>query len=247
RIFEHQTNSDYLIYNWDDEGVRELVRIYASKHVRTLAFGIDQQFDEGAFVEDDKLVTIIGETRSEIVETDLITIPGKHNLYNAMAATLAAQLMAVPVPSIRATLKNFKGVEHRLEFVRELDGVKYINDSKATNVDSVWYALQAYAEPIVLLLGGRDEKNNYLRLFDLVEEHVKAIVAIGESADKVVSEFSGITKVTKAGSMEEAVKVARAQASTGDIVMLSPACKSFDWFKNYEHRGQVFKQIVNGL
>jgi UDP-N-acetylmuramoylalanine--D-glutamate ligase len=247
RIFERQTEQDFLIYNYDDQETCEMVRRLASLHVRVLAFGIDQRYDEGAFVEDDKLVTVIGGERHEIVETELISIRGRHNLYNAMAATLAAQIMSVPIPSIRATLKNFKGVEHRLEFVRELNDVKYINDSKATNVDSVWYALEAYQEPIVLLLGGRDKGNDYSKLIDPVEQHVKAIVAIGESAGTVVSEFSTVTKVVKSSSMDEAVNMARGLAAKGDIVMLSPACASFDWFRNYEHRGKVFKQLVNAL
>ena len=164
-----------------------------------------------------------------------------------MAATLAAQLMGINTASIRATLKNFKGVEHRLEFVREVNGVKYINDSKATNVDSVWYALQAYEEPIVLLLGGRDKGNDYSRLYSLVEKHVKAIIAIGESADAVIRAFSSKVKTTKATTMSEAVKIARELATEGNIVLLSPACASFDWFNNYEHRGKVFKQLVNEL
>jgi UDP-N-acetylmuramoylalanine--D-glutamate ligase len=164
-----------------------------------------------------------------------------------MAATLAARVIGAPVPSLRATLKNFRGVEHRLEFVRELDGVKYVNDSKATNVDSVWYALQAFEEPIVLLLGGRDKGNDYSKLYELAARHVKAIVAIGESAEKVVTAFSGRSKVVRAGSMPEAVNAARGLASRGDAVLLSPACASFDWFQNYEHRGRVFKELVNSL
>ena len=247
RIFQNQTKDDFLIYNFDDDDVRESVRRLASLHVTTLGFGIDQQFDQGAFVEDGKLVTLIGNQRTEIIETEAISIRGTHNLYNAMAASLTAQILGVPAPSIRATLKNFKAPVHRLELLRDLDGVRYINDSKATNVSSVWYALQAYREPIVLLLGGRDKGNDYSKLYDLVQNNVKAIIAIGESADVVVDEFKDKTKVSRADSMEEAVKQARALASSGDVVMLSPACASFDWFRNYEHRGEVFKELVNKL
>jgi UDP-N-acetylmuramoylalanine--D-glutamate ligase len=247
RVFENQTNDDYLIYNYDDSETREHVRRLASLHVHTLAFGIDQQFDEGAFVDDGKLVTILAGKRSEIIATDQIGIRGIHNLYNSMAAALAAQIMDVSTLSILAMLKNFKGVEHRLEFVREVHGVKYVNDSKATNVDSVWYALQSFDEPIVLLLGGRDKGNDYSRLHDLVEKHVEIIIAIGESADKVVEEFQANTEVVKAHSIEKAVQLARLSASAGDVVLLSPGCASFDWFENYEHRGKVFKQLVNAL
>jgi UDP-N-acetylmuramoylalanine--D-glutamate ligase len=144
-------------------------------------------------------------------------------------------------------LKTFKGVEHRLEFVREVEGIKYYNDSKGTNVDSVWYALQSFGEPIVLLLGGRDKGNDYSRLHELVKRGVKAIVAIGESADTVEQAFRGMTVVTKATSMKEAVSRAKFLAQPGDVVLLSPACSSFDWFDNYEHRGKVFKELVHEL
>jgi len=247
RIFENQTREDVLIYNYDDEETREHVRRLASLHVRTLAFGRERQFEEGAFVDQETLVTMVGGRKSEVIPIDQISIRGIHNLYNAMAATLAAETFDVTIPSIRATLKNFKGVEHRLEFVREVHGVKYVNDSKATNVDSVWYALQSFSEPIIVLLGGRDKGNDYSRLFDLVERHVKAIVAIGESAEKVFEEFHTMKPTARASSMEEAVSAATKFASPGDVVLLSPACASFDWFTNYEHRGQVFKKIVNAL
>jgi UDP-N-acetylmuramoylalanine--D-glutamate ligase len=184
---------------------------------------------------------------SPIVPVEAISIRGAHNLENAMAAALAARALGVSAASLRATLKNFKGVEHRLEFVRELDGVTYVNDSKATNVDAVWYALQSFTSPIVVLLGGRDKGNDYGRLMELVRQHVRAIVAIGESAEKVRSAFTGVVPLTSAASMDEAVKAARGLARRGDVVLLSPACASFDWFQNYEHRGRVFKEIVMGL
>jgi UDP-N-acetylmuramoylalanine--D-glutamate ligase len=247
RIFEHQASEDYLIYNYDDTVTRENVERRAKGLVRMIPFSAETQPSPGAFARDGKLFTDLGAGPTEIIATEEITIRGVHNLYNSMAAVLAAQICGVSVPSIRATLKNFKGVEHRLEFVRELKGVRYINDSKATNVDSVWYALQAYTQPIVVLLGGRDKGNDYARLFDLVKKHVKAIVAIGESAGKVADAFAWFPLVRKAASMEEAVATATSLAAKGDIVLLSPACASFDWFENYEHRGKVFKEIVNRL
>ncbi len=246
RIFENQTRDDMLIYNNDDQETRRAV-LERKTNVKRLPFGIERKFDEGAFVDNGTLVTVLDGKRSEIIEVDRISIRGIHNLYNSMAATLSAQATGVSVPSIRATLKNFKGVEHRLEFVRELDGIKYVNDSKATNVDSVWYALQAFKEPIVLLLGGRDKGNDYGKLFDLARKHVRAVVAIGESAEKVAHAFTGVVIVEKAGSMEEAIRAAKKLAMRGNVVLLSPACASFDWFENYEHRGKVFKQIVNAL
>jgi UDP-N-acetylmuramoylalanine--D-glutamate ligase len=193
------------------------------------------------------MVASIDGVPREIIRADEITIKGRHNLQNAMAAALVGLLCGVSPASLRATLRNFKGVEHRLEFVREIQGVRYYNDSKATNVDSVWYALQAFTAPIVLMLGGRDKGNDYSRLLDLVKQRVKAVVAIGESADKVAEAFAGMAVIKKASSMEEAVSTARFVADAGDVVLLSPACASFDWFQNYEHRGRVFKELVNAL
>ena len=235
-----------LIYSNDDAGAQHAIAQHPTT-ARRLAFGIERTFDNGAYIENGMMVTMIDNRRSEIIETDHISIRGIHNLYNSMAATLAALSMDVNVPSIRATLKNFKGVEHRLEFVREWNGITYVNDSKATNVDSVWYALQSFTQPIVLLLGGRDKGNDYARLSDLVRSNVRAIVAIGESSEKILSAFSHIKSVCVAQSMEEAVRTATQLAMTGDVVLLSPACASFDWFENYEHRGKVFKEIVGKL
>jgi UDP-N-acetylmuramoylalanine--D-glutamate ligase len=247
RVFENQGAGDVLVYNDDDPETRRQVLQKAAGGMKILPFALERKSEEGAFVENGALVTVVGGKRTEIIETGMISIRGTHNLYNSMAAVLAAQSVQASVPSIRATLRNFRGVEHRLEFVREVDGVTYVNDSKATNVDSVWYALQSFHEPIIVMLGGRDKGNDYSRLNDLVKKHVKAIVAIGESAQAVVAAFGGMAKVVTAGTMQEAVDTARGLAAAGDVVLLSPACASFDWFENYEHRGRVFKEIVNGI
>jgi len=247
RVFENQTKEDVLIYNDDDAVTREHVERLAGSHVRLMPFGLHHAFEEGSYVDRGRLFTRIDGQAQDVIGVEEISIKGIHNLYNSMAAALTAQLMAVSVPSIRATLRNFKGVEHRLEFVREVNRVKFVNDSKATNVDSVWYALQTFKEPIVLLLGGRDKGNEYGKLADLTSKHVKAIVAIGESSEKVYRAFLSLCPVIKAASMEDAVKAASTLASPGDVVLLSPACASFDWFDNYEHRGRVFKEIVNAL
>lgn len=247
RIFENQTMNDFLIYNDDDEATRTAVQRYAVGRVRTLPISTQRILPEGAYTESANLVVALNGRRTEVIATKQISILGIHNLYNSMAAALAAYVAGAPVPSMRATLKNFKGVEHRLEFVRELRGVRYVNDSKATNIDSVWYALQAFDTPIVLMLGGRDKGNDYTRIVDLVRSRVKAIVAVGESADKVMQNFSGIVKSVKSDSMQQAVAMARDIAQEGDVVLLSPACASFDWFQNYEYRGRVFKELVNAL
>lgn len=247
RIFENQQTGDTLIYNGDDEVTRTNVHRRLGREVKALPFSVRSTMEEGAFVANHRLKVRIDREESDIIDIDELTIKGQHNLYNAMAASLTAMVMGIPTASLRATLRNFKGVEHRLEFVREVNGVSYINDSKATNVDSVWYALQSFQSPLILLLGGRDKGNDYSRLLDLVGKHVKTIVAIGESADKVVSAFKQVVPVEKASSMDEAVDVASKLAVRGDAVLLSPACASFDWFENYEHRGRVFKDIVSRM
>ena len=248
RVFENQRKGDVVVYNADDGVTGLQVNRFAHPDVARLPFSIRTRPVEGAFVTDDHLLmTRIEGKESTVIATDEISIRGQHNLYNAMAASLVAKAMMIPTASLRATLKNFKGVEHRLEFVREVGGITYVNDSKATNVDSVWYALQSFRQPIVVLLGGRDKGNDYARLFEVVKEHVRAIVAIGESAEKVRSAFAPMISVAMAISMEEAVRVASSLAQAGDVVLLSPACASFDWFDNYEHRGRVFKQYVAAL
>jgi len=165
--------------------------------------------------------------------------------------------MGVSPAYIRSTLKNFKGVEHRQEFVREFNGVKYVNDSKATTVEAVARALGAYGEPIVLILGGKDKGNDYTQIFDAVKEKVRAIVAVGASAATVVKNFSGLvplervdtigSEIPNIASMKKTIDTARSLAQRGDLVLLSPACTSFDWFTDFEERGKVFKAIVNSL
>ncbi|CUS87593.1 UDP-N-acetylmuramoylalanine--D-glutamate ligase [Candidatus Kryptonium thompsonii] len=176
-----------------------------------------------------------------------LRIRGIHNVYNSLAAALAARAMEVKDEIIRESLQSFEGVEHRLEFVREINGVKFINDSKATNVNSLWYALESFDEPIILIAGGRDKGNDYSKVYDLVKRKVKLIIAIGESKNKIYNEFKNLTNVIEVDSMEEAVKKAYENSAPGDVVLLSPACASFDMFRDYEHRGEVFKKLVNEL
>jgi UDP-N-acetylmuramoylalanine--D-glutamate ligase len=247
RVFENQTKEDVLIYSFDDAITSLEVRKHASQHVRVLPFSAKARLDEGAYVERGSMMVSESGKVEEIIDVRSISIKGLHNLYNSMAAALAARVMGVPAEPIRETLQTFEGVEHRLEFVRELNGVRYVNDSKATNVDSVWYALQSFDEPLIVLMGGRDKGNDYTKLNDLVRKHVKAIIAIGESAEKVFEAFRHITNVERAESMEAAVRKASTLAARGDVVLLSPACTSFDWFDNFEHRGRVFKEIVGKL
>jgi len=247
RIFRNQGAGDVLIYNEDDDVTRDAVTGAAPPAVELLPFSVRRELAQGAFLSEGVLTVVRGKTRHAILPAGAISIRGEHNLANAMAATLAALVMEVPPASVRATLRNFKGVEHRLEFVRELDGITYVNDSKATNVDSVWYALRSFDRPLVVLMGGRDKGNDYGRLREPVQQNVRAIIAIGESAEKVRAAFAAVVPVDSASSMEAAVDAARQRARAGDCILLSPACASFDWFDNYEHRGRVFKDIVMSL
>ncbi len=244
RVFMNQEKGDTVIYSADDKWT---VRTIGAARCRKLPFSYHRSFSEGAFAENGELTLSLGGKRSKVVPLNEISIKGIHNAYNAMAAALVGSLFGASNASIRNTLRNFKGVEHRLEFVKEVNGVRYVNDSKATNVDSVWYALQAFEQPLVVLIGGRDKGNDYGRLKDLVQTRVKAIVAIGESAGKVNEAFNKLTRVVTASSMEEAVRHASGLATKGDVVLLSPACASFDWFQNFEHRGRVFKELVADL
>jgi UDP-N-acetylmuramoylalanine--D-glutamate ligase len=254
RIFMNQTPDDTLIYNADDK-LTEL-KVQSAKCKRT-PFTTQREVNEGAFVRRGILTTILSGKESNIIDVSQISIKGEHNLQNAMAATLAAQSMGVSLASIRSTLKNFKGVEHRQEFVREVNGIKYVNDSKATTVEAVSRALGAYAEPIVLILGGKDKGNDYTQIFDAVKKRVRAIVAVGASAGTVVKNFAGFVPVERVDtvgseipnitSMQKTINVARSFARRGDLVLLSPACTSFDWFTDFEERGKVFKAIVNSL
>ena len=247
RIFSNQGSGDALVFNSDDVMTRQVVGKLADPAVKRLPFSAKETEESAAFVSGGSLMIVHDGKPRAVLPVSEIRIRGSHNLQNAMAASLAAVEMGIPVGSVAETLRTFPGVEHRLEPVREYRAVSYVNDSKATNVDSVWYALQSFTAPIVLLLGGRDKGNDYSRLLPLVREHVRMIVAIGESAGKVEDAFGGTVPVRVASSMKEAVGLSAAGAHPGDVVLLSPACASFDWFENYEHRGRVFKTEVAAL
>lgn len=246
RIFKNQSADDICIYNYDDGIVRNLVE---KARCRKMPFSVQQVLDVGGYVDRDnnKITILSNKEKISVININDISIRGTHNIYNSLAAALVAKNFGISVNTIANTLRNFKGVEHRLEFVREINGIKFINDSKATNVDSVYYALESFNQPVILLLGGRDKGNDYFRLFNLVREKVKNIIAIGESAEKVKEQFQNYCDVKIASSMEEAVKLSYLNAEIGDVVLLSPACASFDWFDNYEHRGNVFKELVSKL
>lgn len=175
-------------------------------------------------------------------------LSGNHNLNNGLATALAARASEIKNEVIRESLRTFEGVEHRLEQVRTVDGVKYINDSKATNINAVWYALDSFNTPMALILGGRDKGNDYTELVDQIREKVHTIIAIGEARPMIEEQLKDVVPhFETANNMKEAVQLGRKYTKRGEIVLLSPACASFDMYENYEHRGNEFKRIVNGL
>lgn len=244
RIFENQNENDLLILNADDEIIKKYPIETKSKK---MFFSLLNKIENGCYLKDGKI--IFCEDGKEIFQFDTkeLKIKGEHNYANAMASIIVAKSINCKDEKIIEGLKSFNGVEHRLELVAEINGVKYINDSKATNIDSVWYALRSFDNPIYLILGGLDKGNDYEKIKPLVLDKVKKIFAIGSSAEKIFQFFHHDMKVEIKNSIEECVKAANMEARDGDIVLLSPACASFDMFENYEHRGKVFKNVVESL
>ncbi|HAX49893.1 MAG TPA: UDP-N-acetylmuramoyl-L-alanine--D-glutamate ligase, partial [Bacteroidetes bacterium] len=248
RIAENQNESDYFVFNYDDELVRNSSKsVNSNRSAFSLSETVKSETKEGAYLNNLDLVYYYYMGEENVIDTQKLIIKGEHNVYNAMASVISAKIFGIEKEYIKKTLENFKGVEHRLEFVRELKGVKYYNDSKATNVNSVWYALKGFNEPLVLILGGKDKGNDYTQIEKEVKQHVKHIIAIGDSKQKVYDHFKDILPVTVAADMEDAVLKASQNAAENEVVLLSPACASFDMFDNYEHRGKVFKETVNAL
>jgi UDP-N-acetylmuramoylalanine--D-glutamate ligase len=249
KVYENQNGSDYFIYNFDDMVIKKSLKldIKSTPSAFSLNNGVKKEVESGAYIDNYDIIYFYSQGEEKIIDTQKLIIKGQHNIYNSMASVITAKVLGVEKKVIQKTLENFKGVEHRLEFVREINGIKFYNDSKATNVNSVWYALQGFNEPIILILGGRDKGNDYKEIEKEVKKYVKHIVAIGESRQKVFDFFSPIVPVSIAGDMEDAVKKAAGEAKKNEVVLLSPACASFDMFENYEHRGTEFKRIVNQL
>ncbi|MCF8241097.1 MAG: UDP-N-acetylmuramoyl-L-alanine--D-glutamate ligase [Melioribacteraceae bacterium] len=242
RISENQDEKDFYISNDDDE----LTRIIYSNATQ-YAFSIKNKVSNGAYSHDGKIFFVSDNKFDHVCDTSDLSIKGEHNLYNALPVVITAKIIGFENDLIKKGLSTFPGVEHRLEFVREIDGVKYINDSKATNVDSVWYALRSFEDPIILILGGKDKGNDYNQIKELVKNRVKKIYAIGSSSKKVFDFFSEFVDTEIVDTLENCVKRSLGDREEGDIVLLSPACASFDMFENYEHRGRVFKEAVNNL
>lgn len=248
KIAAQQTNSDYFIVNMDDAVIEK----YRKTHYlqpKTLFFTMNElpHNEEGAFIRGEEMhIHLEGEETNMSIHD--LSVKGKHNQYNSMAAGISAHIAGIRKEKIRESFATFEGLEHRLEFVATIRGVDFINDSKATNVNSVWFALESMKQPTVLILGGLDKGNDYSEIEDLVKEKVKAIVCLGVDNSPIHKAFDGIIEhIADTSSAQDAVKAAYALAEKGDAVLLSPACASFDLFRNYEERGRQFKIAVKEL
>lgn len=249
KIFAQQTADDFLILNYDDELTREMINRAACK---VLYFSRKVMLDEGAFIENNSLVIKCNGATHNLCTIDELGIKGGHNVENALAASLMAFIAGVEADKISRVLKSFQGVEHRIEFVRELDGVKYYNDSKATNTDSAIKALETFAGHIVLIAGGDDKGTDLTDFLKLVNERVDYLILVGDAAERfkacALDKNFPADKILEAGySMQRAVDLAKAISRAPQVVLLSPACASFDMYSDFEERGRDFKRIVSGL
>jgi UDP-N-acetylmuramoylalanine--D-glutamate ligase len=243
RMFENQEGNDFAVLNADDA---TCVAMAARTRAQVFWFSRQKEVKQGAWERDSKVLFRDGERQREIMLGSEIPLKGAHNLENVLAAVCAGALMGCEPEKIRQAVREFKAVEHRLEFVATIRGVDYYNDSKATNVDATIKALESFPANIHLILGGKDKGSDYSVLNDLLRQRVKRAYTIGAAAEKIESQIKGI-EVVHAQTLENALRKANSIAEAGDVVLLAPACASFDQFKSYEHRGQVFKQIVRGL
>lgn len=247
RITMNQTEADFFIYDADDEAIDEWLKNNKTK-AQTIPFSLSKTFENGAFIKNDDTMDIIINNEEFEMKTADISLEGKHNMKNAMAATSVAQLMKIRKQTIRESLSNFQGVEHRLEKVLKIQNVQYINDSKATNVNATFFALDSMTVPTVWIVGGVDKGNDYSELMPLVREKVKAIICLGLDNKKIIDAFSDVVDMmVEVDNMRDAVNTAKHLAEKGDAVLLSPACASFDLFQNYEDRGNQFKAAVKNL
>ncbi len=246
RITMNQTESDYLIYDADDEAITEWLKNNTTK-AKLIPFSLTKSFKEGASINNNKMEIKINQEEFTM-DTEYIALEGKHNMKNAMAASSVAKLMQIRNATIRESLSNFQGVEHRLEKVLKIQNVQYINDSKATNVNATFFALDSMNVPTVWIVGGVDKGNDYNELMSLVREKVKAIICLGIDNRKIIDAFGNVVDImVEVNNMNDAVKTAQRLTEKGDAVLLSPACASFDLFENYEDRGKQFKQAVHNL
>ena len=246
RITAKQTHADFLVLNGDDKATQ---MIAGKTQAQVFWFSGRRPIKQGAFVHRESIVFVPreGGPTEPIMPVAEIPLKGAHNVENVLAAVCATRLGGVEAAQIREAVRSFKAVEHRLEFVAEIRGVAYYNDSKATNVDATKKALEAFAGGVHLILGGKDKDSDYTELANLIRERVKTVATIGSAAEKIERHLAGVTKIISAGTLASAVQTFSGSATAGDVVLLAPACSSFDQFENYEHRGRTFKEIVKQL
>jgi UDP-N-acetylmuramoylalanine--D-glutamate ligase len=246
RVTMNQTEEDFLIYDHNDEAISEWLKNNNTK-AKLIPFSLTDNFKEGAYIKNNKMDVKINHEEFTM-ETEYIALEGKHNIKNAMAATSVAKILQIRNATIRESLSNFQGVEHRLEKVLKIQNVQYINDSKATNVNATFFALDSMNTPTVWIVGGVDKGNDYNELMSLVREKVKAIICLGIDNKKIIDVFGSVVDImVEVDNMNDAVRMAQRLTEKGDTVLLSPACASFDLFENYEDRGRQFKQAVKNL
>jgi len=249
RITQNQSNKNAFVYCADDL----TIQAYMQEHkfaAELVPFSIKKPIDgHGAFLTENQLTLNYKPNQQPLIMTiEELALQGKHNVYNSMAASLATRIVDVRKEIIRESLQDFQNVEHRLEFIATINGIEFINDSKATNVNSTWYALESMQKPVVWICGGQDKGNDYNELFDLVKEKVKAIVCLGKDNKKIVAAFKdAVELIVETDNANDAVAASYKIGKKGDVVLLSPACASFDLFQNYEDRGMQFKRAVKGL
>jgi UDP-N-acetylmuramoylalanine--D-glutamate ligase len=244
RIFENQTASEFAILNADDP---EAARMASGLKAQLRWFSRKQEVEQGAFVRGDRIFYKDAKGEREIMALSDMQLKGAHNVENVLAAVTIGAILEIPEAKIREAVKNFKAVEHRLEYVATVNGVEFYNDSKATNVDATIKALESFPKNIHIILGGKDKGSDYTVLKPLLQERVKRVYTVGAAAEKIESHIAGAAPITQAGTIENAVRKAMDAASPGDVVILAPACASFDQFNSYEHRGKVFKELVHAL
>jgi UDP-N-acetylmuramoylalanine--D-glutamate ligase len=245
RILNNQTAADYFIYNADDKTIMAEIE-KRSIPAKKLPFSLTKEFEEGGYVANKQL--IINFNNQFTMSIHELALKGKHNTQNSLASGLAGRILDIRKEIVRESLSDFVNVEHRLEFVAKVCGIEFINDSKATNVNSTWFALESMEQPTVWIVGGVDKGNDYSELLDLVKEKVKAIICLGKDNQKIIDTFSGhVETIVEAGSAMEAVAYGYRLAKKDETVLLSPACASFDLFENYEDRGNQFKEAVRSL
>lgn len=244
RLFENQQPEDFAVLNADDPTCVDLA---TRTRAQVFWFSRKREVEQGAFVHKGAVLFRRVGSQQEVMLASEIPLKGAHNLENVLAAVCAGALMGREAAKIAGAVRGFKAVEHRLEYVATVKGVEYYNDSKATNVDATVKALESFPGNIHLILGGKDKGSDYTLLNDLLRQRVKAVYTIGAASEKIQSQIKGSTKIVGTGTIEAAVKQAAAAAQSGDVVLLAPACASFDQFQNYEHRGRVFKELVLAL